>query len=440
VGAAVSPRRLRAGCLLVCLVFVLTRVALLLLTIRERDFGLPPVTNDVKYIYAQWYQSLQHGHFPHNDVKWQYPPAAAVVLLGPGFLPFSYATGFYLISFVFDVLAFAVLLGAQSGRAGDGDGGVRQPWAAWIWTVGVAVGGPIAYGRYDLIVTSVTICGLVLVVGRRQRGAAAGALGGGLLGLGAMLKIWPALLLIVLGPVRRVRAAWISAVATAGAILLAFAFTMPDALSFISNQGGRGVEIESVGALPFHLAIHHGWSGWVAENYGSLEFLGPHVHLIARLSLVANVLALGWLVVWRVTVRNWLPSTAADAALVAVLLFVVTSRVISPQYMIWMVGLGAICGLHLGPRRGSVMALPIVLVLTATGLSAVDFPYWFDDLIVSSRNAVVLVTVRNLLLLTAAFVGAGRLWRSTRARAGAAEVHLPTQRVPLGAGEQSPAT
>jgi hypothetical protein len=160
------------------------------------------------------------------------------------------------------------------------------------------------------------------------------------------------------------------------------------------------------------------------------------VHLVTELSLAASMLALGWLVLWRVSVRSWQASTVADAGLVAVLLFVVTSRVISPQYMVWLVGLAAVCALH-----GSLMRLPICLIIAATALSCLEFPYWFDELMASQRNAVLLVTLRNVLLLAAAFLGAARLWRSTRAAdivaSEAGVVHLPMQRVPVGAdGDQ----
>jgi hypothetical protein len=438
---------------LVSALFVATRIVLLLFTVRERYFVLPSVTNDVKYIYTQWFYVLSHGRFPHHDVMWQYPPAAALVILAPALLPFSYAVSFYWISFFFDLLAFAVLVGAcRPLRNPATVGGWRamfdrrnQPWAAWVWTLGVALGGPIAYGRYDLITTAIAICGLVLLAGRSPEGKRPllrRVAGGALISFGALLKVWPALLLLPMGPVRRARAAWASAVLTAGVVLLAFWLTMPDALSFVSAQGGRGIEIESLGALPFHIAIHHGWSGRVALNYGSMEYLGPHVHLVTQLSLAASVLAMGWLVFWRVSVRTWRASTVADASLVATLLFVVTSRVISPQYMVWLVGLGAVCALHSGRREDTVMKLPICLILGAAALSCLEFPYWFDELMASDRGAVMLVTLRNVLLVAAAVIGATRLWRSTRAEAAveaeAGTVHLPMQRVPVGADEQSP--
>ena len=119
-----------------------------------------------------------------------------------------------------------------------------------------------------------------------------------------------------------------------------------------------------------------------------MEYLGPHVRLVARICLLLSVLALAWLVLWRATARTWRVSTTADAAFVAVLLFVITSRVISPQYMVWLVGLAAVCALHFGPGGDSVMRLPAVLVLIATALSCVEYPYYFQELLAAERGAV----------------------------------------------------
>jgi hypothetical protein len=411
--------------LLLITLFVITRGVLLVLTIREPHLNIPSSTGDVRYYYHGWYSTLSQGWFPHDDVRWQYPPAAALVMLAPGLLPFSYETSFYLVSFAFDVLTFVVLVRTCHVRRlrSPGDAGPVLPWAAWVWAVGVPLGGPIVYGRYDLIVSAVTVCGLVLLVAPAaapMRSGARRAVGGAFLGLGAMIKIWPALVLVTLGPARRVRSAWISAAVSAAGILLTFCLLMPNALEFVSHQGHRGIEIESLGALPFQIAMHHGWDGRLV-NYSSFEYVGAWTNAVALLCLVTTVLATAWLVVWRVTVRTWNSSTVADAALVGLLLFVITSRVISPQYMVWLVGLGAVCALNFGRSGDSVMRLPVVLILVATGLSAIEFPYWFDDLLQAKRGAVLLLTVRNLLLVSAALIGAARLWRSTRARpAGAA--------------------
>ncbi len=138
----------------------------------------------------------------------------------------------------------------------------------------------------------------------------------------------------------------------------------PGALAFLTFQRDRGTEVESLGALVFHLARFFGsWDGEVRLNYGSVEFLGPYVPLVSRAALVLTVLAFAWLVLWRLRAREFGRTTLCDAAFTAVLLFTTTSRVISPQYMLWLVGLAAACLVW----RGSRMLRPAVLVLVATG-------------------------------------------------------------------------
>ena len=113
-------------------------------------------------------------------------------------------------------------------------------------------------------------------------------------------------------------------------------------------------------------------------NYGSVEFLGPYVPLVSALAMALTALAFGWLLLWRLRSRGPLhPSTLADAAFTAVLLFTTTSRVISPQYLLWLVGLAAVC---LAFRR-SPMARPAQLVLVATGVTLLEFPIWFSHVV-----------------------------------------------------------
>lgn len=151
-------------------------------------------------------------------------------------------------------------------------------------------------------------------------------------------------------------------------------------------------------------------------HYGSLEFLGPHVPLVSTLALGLSVIAFGWLLVWRLRARTFGVSTPADAAFTAVLLFTTTSRVISPQYMLWLVGLAAVCLVF----RESRMAWPAGLVLVATGVTQLEFPLGFIHVVTSDATGVTLMFLRNGLLVAACLVACARLWRDTvRGPAGA---------------------
>lgn len=196
---------------------------------------------------------------------------------------------------------------------------------------------------------------------------------------------------------------------TAAGLLVGCAVAMPGALAFLGAQRDRGTEVESLGALVFHVARQFGWQGRVELHYGSMEFLGPHVPLVSTLALGLSVLAFGWLLVWRLRARDFGASTPADAAFAAVLLFTTTSRVISPQYMLWLVGLAAVCLVF----RDSRMVLPAGLVLLATGITQWEFPLGFTHVVTSDATGVTLMFLRNGLLVAATLIACRRLWRRT---------------------------
>ncbi|MEU4347299.1 glycosyltransferase 87 family protein [Streptomyces sp. NPDC023838] len=383
-------------------VFAVTRCLLLLCVLRVLPVPGPDVTSDVSVIYQGWYEVLKTGTYPLDDVTWQYPPAAALAILSPAAVPFlDYASGFFVLALLADALVFGLLL-YTSGCPGKSRAGAR----IWVW--GVPLLGPTAYARYDLMVTAVAVA--ALLAGLRHPRTL-----GALAAFGSLLKVWPVLLLT-----RAPRRAWAAAALTATAFLLGCHAVAPGAFAFLTFQRDRGTEVESLGALVFHVARHLGWHGRVQLNYGSVEFLGPYVGLVSTLAMGLTAVAFGWLLLWRLRARRTGPSTLADAAFTAVLLFTTTSRVISPQYLIWLVGLAAVCLVF----RGAPMARPAHLVLAAAGVTLLEFPLWFSHVVASDWLGVLLLFVRNGLLAVASVSACRRLWRSTVPRPP-----LPVQQV-----------
>ncbi|MEU8955745.1 glycosyltransferase 87 family protein [Streptomyces sp. NPDC048518] len=377
-------------------VWVLTRTVLLLCVLHVLAGPGPDVTSDVSVIYQGWYEVLRTGTFPLDDVTWQYPPAAALAVLSPALLPFlGYATAFFVLALLCDATVCGLLL--YAGRRPG-----RSPRGAWTWVVGVALLGPTVYARYDVMVVAVAVAAL-LAGARHPRTM------GVLAGFGALLKVWPVLLLVGAPRGRATRRSWAAAAGTACALTLAFVVPMPGALAFLTFQRDRGTEVESLGALVLHVGRHLGWRGEVRLNYGSVEFLGPYVSLVSTAAQALTVAAFCWLLVWRLRAGTRVASTPADAAFVAVLLFTTTSRVISPQYMLWLVGVGAVCLVF----RGSRMEVPVRLVLAATFVTFLEFPVWFSHVVASDPLGVALLLVRNGLLVAATLLACRNLWRQT---------------------------
>ncbi|MFJ9695136.1 glycosyltransferase 87 family protein [Kitasatospora sp. NPDC101183] len=375
------------------------------------------VTADVWMIYHAWFGVLQTGTFPFDDVTWQYPPGAALIILLPGLLPWSYLVSFWVICGIADALALTVLVrtGLRKGRALTG---------AWLWVAAVPLLGPMIYNRFDIIVTAVAVAGLLALVRRP-------AVGGLLLGLGGIVKVWPLLGLIGTPSGRRTRRAWTLAAATAVSVGFLLAAGMNGAFDFLAFQGARGIEVESVGALPLHYARLAGaWDGRVTMNYGSPEMLGPWVPVVSKVMMAGTVLGFGWLLFWRYTAKRRNAATMYDAALCALLIFVVTSRVISPQYLVWLVGVAAVCL----TVRGTSQRPVALLILIACPLTVLEFPTMFTQVLASGPLAVTILSARNLLLVAAMALSCVRLWRSTRAAEPLPATVVLEQAEPVPAG------
>ncbi|MFD8479997.1 glycosyltransferase 87 family protein [Kitasatospora sp. NPDC059673] len=355
----------------------------------------PPV--EVEGLYQGWSEVLRTGSFPVNDVTWQYPPGAALPMLAPDLLPFlTYLQAFWLLMLLTDALAQCALLRVSLGRPG------RSTSGAWLWALTLPLLLGLPYGRYDLAVTALAMVALLLLPARPR-------LAGALAGIGALVKVWPALTVLGTPRGRTTRQAWTAMAAAALALLLVLAALFDHALDFLHAQRARGVEIESLGGTGFQVARMFGWPGRVELHYGSMEFMGPYVNLASRVSLLLTVAAFGWLLLWRLRARHWTAATPYDAALSAVLLFTLTSRVISPQYLIWLIGLAAVCL----SVEGTCQRPVALLLIPVVGLTTVDYPLFFDAAVIGGWRPTVVIVARNGMLLAAGLWSAGRLWRAT---------------------------
>ncbi|MFC4500327.1 MULTISPECIES: glycosyltransferase 87 family protein [Streptomyces] len=369
------------------------------------------VGREVWRTYHHWYGVLTQGAFPAHDTLWQYPPGAGLVLLSPGALPWwTYFQAFVALTVVSDgVIAYAL------ARAGTRSG--RRLAGAAVWVFGLPLLVRVPFARYDVQVTALAVVSL-LALSRSTRVCGAFA------ALGALVKVWPALALLGAPRGRDTRSVWASALLTGASLLLVLVFAFRNPLAFLRQQGGRGVQIESLGGTVLSLARHVGWPGKVRYQYGAMEFTGPYVSSVAHASLALTAVAFGLLLLWRVRARHWTEAVPFDAALSAVLLFTVTSRVISPQYMIWLLGLAAVCL----TSRHTTQRPVAVLILLSTAVSSAIFPVLYGDVIACTRTGTGLLVLRNGMLLLAAVLSFARLWRSTTLRASSDTESYPQAR------------
>jgi hypothetical protein len=190
-------------------------------------------------------------------------------------------------------------------------------------------------------------------------------------------------------------------------------------LSFLTNQKSRGIQIESVFATPFLAGKWFGWSGSALKTqYGAYEYLGPGVSLAGKAAILATVIGFGVLLLIRrrAAVRGGFPFPAmfADVGFAAVLVAVVTNRVLSPQYLVWLLGVAAVCL----ARRETLMRTPAWLVLGASSVTQLIFPLFYHSLRGGQIYSGLILLGRNGALVVAAVLALRALWRATGPASG----------------------
>jgi hypothetical protein len=221
-----------------------------------------------------------------------------------------------------------------------------------IWLACPLLVGPIAQGRFDVFPTLLAVAGLV---------AARSEARGALWAVGTMLKVWPGLGLLAVRRRDLPRTLAGFAVATL-ALWVPLHAWWPQGMSFLGEQKARGLQIESLGALPYMLRNVGSGSTHLNYQYGAIEVVAKHAGTVAAVLTASSALLLGALVVLR-AVGRLDDAEPADVLLAAVLSAMVTSRVLSPQYNLWLVGLVAACALSPGRHFTAIARLSAVTAL-----------------------------------------------------------------------------
>jgi len=322
-------------------------------------------------VYAQYARYVRGGAVPYRDFSFEYPPAALPPMVLPTYAGWSYATSFAALMGVCGAACIAAA--AMALRAADATR--ERTWVALL-AIGIAplVLGSLFDTRFDLWPALLAVGGLAAVIRERP------VLSGALFGLGFAAKLWPAALVpiaVIYLWRRRGRAGAVShSVAFAGvaaACFLPFAIIAPDGLRWMfSDQLSRPLQVESLGAAVLMAAQHLGMRPLVTiSTHGAQALSGRGAGLAADLSTVLEAVTV--VAIWVVFARRRNPDgeTVLLAAAATVAALVAFDRVLSPQYLIWVVPFIPLV------RGGRGFYASIVLFL-ALGLTQTWFPrhYW----------------------------------------------------------------
>ena len=326
----------------------------------------------------------------------EYPILAMVpfgLTMPPLGIDYAWAFSFGMVAlFMVGWIAVARMAGRRAGIA----------YVVYLLVAGFGV----ILSRYDLVPALVTVA--AIAAAERKRWSIAYVL----LGLGVLLKIYPGVLLPVFliqqvrsgssPPRAALSALWFGLTVSAGAAA-SIALAGPAALDPVRFAIERPVQVESVPATLLSLASLLGWPAAFDHTFNSFNITGPGDRIVSALFAVLFAAGAALVLYRQATGRL----TLRQACLACVCVLLATSKVLSTQYLVWVL-----------PLVAMELELDAVWILICV-LTALIFPglYFLTALIDQAPQAtataytwpfLVAIATRNALLVAAALRALGR--------------------------------
>jgi hypothetical protein len=358
-------------------------------------------------VYQGYADRVWQDEVPYRDFAVEYPPLAFAVFLPPRAVASS--SNAYRVAFEREMGILLMVAAAATALAAwaAGLGALRVASAGGLVAVGPAIAGGVAMTRFDLWPVALVALALWAAAARRD------VAGGALLGLGAAAKLWPALALVPLvalavrrgGRTLGLRVLTAFAVALAVPLAIALALSPSGLWHALTVQASRPLQIESTAAAALVSLYHVGIGGplGVVTSAGSQNLSGSGVRLAGAVTSgigLAAVVGLTYLGARRLLQAGHAASVgeAARWSLAAVAAVLAFGRVLSPQFVLWLLPFPLLV-------RGGRGWLAAALVVLALGLTQAEFPrrYWsYADAFDATSTAIVVARDLTVVGLVAA--------------------------------------
>jgi hypothetical protein len=342
-------------------------------------------------VYQQYGELMAGGEVPYRDFVVEYPPAALPVFAVPTLASQDDYRGLFDI-FMWICAVATVAFVALTLVALEAGPGRTIAAVAFVGLAPLALGS-VVLTRYDFWPAALTAAAVAAFVAGRRHVAF------GALGVAVAAKIYPVVLLapalILVWRRQGARAALAGFGVFAAVIALVavpfFVLAPAGVVDSIQTQLGRPLQIESLGSALL-LAAHRlgAYEATVTSSSGSQNLSGSLPDALATVQAIVQIFAVvGVWMLYEARRGGWQSFLAACAA--SVVGFVAFGKVLSPQFLVWLVPLVPLVG-------GSLGVAASVLLGAALVTTQLWFPFRYWD-VVALESAVWLVLVRDLLLV-----------------------------------------
>ena len=341
-------------------------------------------------LYSLYGGRIAHGELPYRSgFSMEFPPGAIPALAVPALPRANYVSWFK----AFELLCAAAALAAVAFALADAP--PRRRYAA-VLVAGAAPAalGPIVLNSFDLWPSALAAWAVALTLRGRPRWGLA------LLGAATAAKLYPALLAPALlayvvreHGTRAAKRALLAAAAVVVAVFAPFALLAPGGVkASLQEQATRGLQIESLGGSALGVAHRLGAGFHVVVSHAPFSFdIGGGAATALGTALSLLVLAAS-AAVWLLLVRAGPVDRARTMRAVAATAvgFVAFAKVLSPQYLLFLV--------PLVPLADSVAASAGLLVVLGLTQVWARFPEPFLQ-ITHLGGLIWVVLARNVALV-----------------------------------------
>ena len=340
---------------------------------------------------------------PYRDFSVEYPPLALVFITIPRLIAsyfYQYVQVYAVEVFLFDLVAMFLLISLSRKLGHD------SPWGILgFYTVAILAVGPLLVTRFDFIPAILTLISIFFFIERRNKTAWA------FLAAATLTKIYPIVIVPLFFLIQLYRkqkkdllGGLASFVITCAIITIPFVILSPGGLwESFSYHGQRPLQIESTYASILQLlSIFKLFTINISTSYGSANLTGLVPDVLAKVSF--GITALGLLLVYWSASRRLKQSQMDERncslvsgevafiikySLIATLVFILTCKVFSPQYIIWL--------LPFTPLITQKLKYLIWLLFVAAGtMTFFIFPEYYDSLRNGSVAVILLLIARNV--------------------------------------------
>jgi hypothetical protein len=319
-------------------------------------------------VYQRYGNAIANGKVPYRDFTVEYPPGALPMFALPGLAePGSnqqVSAGFRRAFETLMWMCGAVALIAMAVVLRVLRRSNLNVWAALCFTaVAPLLLGSVILSRFDLWPAAICAAALAALVSNRFR------LGHALLGLGITAKLFP-VVLVPLGVAyvwkragRREALTCLALLAgVVGAVFLPFVVLSPGGVwHSLSVQLSRPLQVESLGASLLLVGHHVFGFGLAGEtSHGSQNVAGSAAGVLAVATTLLQVGVLGW--IWTSFARGRGDGEALVRSTAAALCaFVALGKVLSPQFLIWLIPIVPLVRGRRGLWASALLAAALVL-------------------------------------------------------------------------------